>query len=258
MRSYRVVPASELLAAVRARRWGQRIPVAITFDDDLPCHLDHAAPILRDEGATATFFLTGIGLEGPGAFWWERLERAFDEGVIDSEGVRALTGLEPVPGATGARAFAPAIQQLPPPEKERVSQALLERLGGDPQDTGLRAGQIRQLADQGFEIGFHTRDHDELTSLGDDALERAMVEGRDAVERAAGRSLATIAYPHGAADERVATAAREAGYTAGFTTTSEAIDERTNPLLIGRLYPTYDSADRFALTLARALASTSR
>src|ERR671921_92824 len=36
---YRVVPLEELLGAVRRRRRGGRIPVALTFDDDLPEHL---------------------------------------------------------------------------------------------------------------------------------------------------------------------------------------------------------------------------
>ena len=258
IRAYRVVPASELMEAVRSRRRGERIPVAITFDDDLLCHIEDAAPILSEEGAPATFFLTGAGMDGPRSFWWERLERAFDEGAVDSADMRALAGVEPVPGATGARAYAPVIQALALPEKHRISQALLERLGGEPPDAGLRTEHIRQLADQGFEIGFHTREHHLLTGLDDGELELAMTAGRDALERAAGEPLTTIAYPHGGADERVAVAARAAGYAWGFTTTAEPVDERTDPLLIGRLYPTYDSADRFALTLGRALARASR
>ena len=61
-RHYHVVPASELLDAVRSRRRGQRFPVAITFDDDLAGHARDALPELQREGLTATFFLGGTSL----------------------------------------------------------------------------------------------------------------------------------------------------------------------------------------------------
>ena len=71
---------------------------------------------------------------------------------------------------------------------------------------------MRELARAGFEIGFHTRDHRPLPELTDDELARALVDGRAALEEAAGRRLRVLAYPHGSADERVAAAARSAGH----------------------------------------------
>src|SRR5215210_6123662 len=53
-RRYRLVRASELLAATAERRRGERIPVAITFDDDLPDYRKTVAPILSRWGTTAT------------------------------------------------------------------------------------------------------------------------------------------------------------------------------------------------------------
>ena len=85
-RGYRLVKASELLAACRTRRIGQRIPVAITFDDDLASHASVAMPILQNAGVPATFFLCGASLDRPFAFWWERLQVALDNGTLREVG----------------------------------------------------------------------------------------------------------------------------------------------------------------------------
>jgi len=44
-----------------------------------------------------------------------------------------------------------------------------------------------------------------------------------------------------------------AGFTTGFTTVPEAVRPETDPLLQGRLLPSFHSAGHFALQLARRL-----
>ncbi len=76
-----IVTSATLPHAVATRRAGGAIPVAITFDDDLPSHLTVVGSVLKQLGVVATFFLTGAGLEGARAMWWERLQLAFDRGI---------------------------------------------------------------------------------------------------------------------------------------------------------------------------------
>jgi peptidoglycan/xylan/chitin deacetylase (PgdA/CDA1 family) len=251
---YRPVPASELISAVHERRLGERIPVAVTFDDDLPSHLRIAMPILLRVGVPATFFVCGASLEGPHSFWWERLQYAFDREGPDA--VRDLLPSSPPRGGAAAptiREAARAIEGLPTDEKEEIGQRLLQRIGSDPPDAGLRAADLRALVENGFEIGFHTRGHPVLTNLSDDELKAALTEGREEIEAIAGDRLRLISYPHGKGDRRVAEAARSAGYLLGFTTEARAVHEGDDPRLIGRPYPSYAGVDRFALELARTL-----
>ncbi|MEA2403942.1 MAG: hypothetical protein QOE08_589, partial [Thermoleophilaceae bacterium] len=112
---HRLVPASRLPAAARMRRRGEPFPVAITFDDDLSSHAQHAASVLQRAGAPATFFLNGASLEGPHAFWWERLQRAVDRGV-------ALP--PPADGARPIRATGLLVEELPAAEREELSAKL--------------------------------------------------------------------------------------------------------------------------------------
>jgi peptidoglycan/xylan/chitin deacetylase (PgdA/CDA1 family) len=244
---YDVVPASELPAAVRARRRGQRFPVSVTFDDDLQSHRHVALPVLRRHSLTATFFVSGASLSAPHAFWWERLQHALDAQI-------SLANL--VPEGVAARSIgelATAIRDLPADERDEVAARLRAQLGPDPDDAGLRQRDVRALAEAGCEIGAHTLRHDYLPRLDEAALARAMTEGRDRLAAVASRPVRTIAYPHGAADARVAAAARKAGYGAGFTTRPAAVLAEDDPLLLGRLEPSFRSASRFALRLVLTL-----
>jgi len=123
-RWYRVVDSTELLVAVSSRRRGARFPVAITFDDDLPEHVRVALPILEREGLRATFFLCGASLDGPFAFWWERLQRAFDRDAGAAAAAVADGSREPPGTAPTVRKLAESIEQLSPVDREGVAARL--------------------------------------------------------------------------------------------------------------------------------------
>jgi peptidoglycan/xylan/chitin deacetylase (PgdA/CDA1 family) len=250
-RRYRLVSSAELLEAVRTRRRGQRFPVAVTFDDDLACHAQLSLPILERVGVPATFFLSGASLEEPFAFWWERLQRAFDEGIED---IPAVVGAE----GSGILELGQAIESMTPAERDAVSSRLAERLGPDPPDAGMRAADVRRLVAPGMTVGFHTRRHDPLASLPEEALEAALHEGRKELEEIVGRPLDVIGYPHGSADRRVAAAARTAGFRVGFAVNEDAVWPGSDPLLLGRVTPTYRSPGHFAVQLVLQLLSRSR
>jgi len=249
-RHYRLVPASELHEAVRARRRGQPFPVAVTFDDDLSSHARVAMPLLRQAGIPATFFVCGASLGGPYSFWWERLQRALDHGSLNAAERGALIGIG---GGSSIHEVAGAIQQLAPEERDEVARRLGEVVGPDPGESGLRAKDLRILVEAGFEVGFHTLRHDDLRALDDVALDAALTEGRSAIEDVTGKRPDLIAYPHGSADVREAAAARAAGYVGGFTMKTEAVGPATDPLLMGRVEPGYGSTSRFALELVLLL-----
>jgi peptidoglycan/xylan/chitin deacetylase (PgdA/CDA1 family) len=246
-RHYRLVPAGALHDAIRMRRRGERFPAAITFDDDLDCHATVALPILRRLGAPATFFLSGASLDAPHAFWWERLDRAVALGVGDPH---TLVGAPP----GNLREVGLFVEELDPEERDAVAGRLGQAVGPDPPESGIRRDAVRALSEAGMSVGFHTLRHDALTLLTDDQLRRGLVDGRTELERAAAAPVDTIGYPHGRADARVAAAAGAVGFRAGFTTRHEAITPATDPLLQGRVGPSFHSAGALALELAFIIA----
>ena len=248
-RRYRIVDARDLLEATRRRRRGERFPVAITFDDDVASHASLALPALGRADARATFFLSGASLDRPLSYWWERLQRAFDGRLED---LPELVGV-----STGAtlHELALAIEYMSPEERAAVAARLEEQLGPDPDDAGMREQDVRRLVEAGMTIGFHTRRHDALLWLPDDALDAALRDGREELERVVGHALDVIAYPHGHADDRVAEAARATGFLIGFGVADEAVWPDSHHLLQGRITPTYRSAGHFAIQLVLELLS---
>jgi peptidoglycan/xylan/chitin deacetylase (PgdA/CDA1 family) len=258
-RHYRMVPASGLLEAVRSRRRGQRFPLSITFDDDLASHIHHALPALRRAGLPATFFIGGHTLGKPQPFWWEDLQRAVDDRLVEPQSVPhvAEEDLRAALARSPKAIFrvAATIEELEGPKRNETAAALRAAVGDPPADDGLRAADINALGAAGLEIGFHTLRHEALPALPDANLEQALTEGRDALAAVTGTPLDLISYPHGKADERVAEAARAAGFRLGFTTKRSPVTPEADPLLLPRIPPAL-SAAKTALRVARAVASS--
>jgi peptidoglycan/xylan/chitin deacetylase (PgdA/CDA1 family) len=240
-RRYAVVSPSALPSATTARRRGDRVPVAITFDDDTHSHIDEALPALASNGIVAAFFVAGWSLHADGRPWWELLQLAVDHGRLEPELAE--------PGAL--KRYGREVEELPADERRSLERRLADLTDDLPLDEGLDRTELAVLAAH-HEVGFHTRAHDRLSRLDDDHLARALTDGRDTLAEAIGRPIESIAYPHGDADHRVAGAVRAAGYTLGFAGRNRALTAADDRLLLPRLDPSHASLGMFALTLARA------
>lgn len=248
-RAYRVVPAAELHEAVRRRRRYQRFPVAITFDDDLLSHVTFALPLLKDHGVTATFFLCGA-FEDSGGFWWEHLQAATDRGLV-GQLERIVPGAATIADRPGAiHEIAAEVERQPPTARRTIARALAELVGGPAPGSLLRPTDVRALAGEEMEIGFHTREHHALPTLTQRELEDALVAGRTSLAGVAGQPLRVFAYPHGKAGAREAAAARATGFTSAFATAPTAVTPESDPFLLGRIEPSFISPSHFALRLA--------
>lgn len=238
-RHLQVVPASDLVAAVGGRRRGERLPVAITFDDDLTSHVEQAVPALRRAGVPATFFLDGMADE-PRPYWWRRLQRLVDDGRLAD----ACRALELDPASPLARVVAECESRGP--DAARALTAAMP----DADDGLLTAQQIKELA-AAADVGLHPRGHARMTSLADDGLDGALDAAR--LRSLTAQPITSVAYPHGAADQRVAAAARRAGFTAGFTTEGVAVRDGDDPLLLPRITVGAATGAQLALLLVRGL-----
>jgi peptidoglycan/xylan/chitin deacetylase (PgdA/CDA1 family) len=93
--------------------------------------------------------------------------------------------------------------------------------------------ELAELRELGWEVGSHTVTHPRLPDIDSRELQRELGLSRETIERRLG-SCETLAYPYGAADERVAAAAAEAGYLAACTLTgAHRVDERFRRSRVG-------------------------
>jgi peptidoglycan/xylan/chitin deacetylase (PgdA/CDA1 family) len=251
-RYYRVVPASELPTAVASRRPGQRIPVAITFDDDDHTHPTKAARLLHEARLTATFFVNAESPDKPRPLWWQQLQRAWDERAIDNE-LLDMVGLPPGPERHRLGLIGSAITQLRPEQRESVRRALRDRIGDDSTLNGLSRKEIGELAAGGFELGCHTARHDFLPVLTPEALDESVRSGRDAIEEVAGRPVRVFAYPSGGWDAAARDAVERACYSAAFTADGGVVTPDSDRLALPRVSPPTGNIAELSYVLGRTL-----
>lgn len=140
--------------------------VAITFDDGSETDLLSAAPILRQAGFNATFFITS--------------------------------------GRLGTQGY-------------------------------LSPAQLRDLRQQGFEIGCHSMTHPYLTDLDEKGLRREIVDSKAQLEQILGQSVDHFSCPGGRCDSRVVAIAKDAGYITLSTSRIEENSSATDHFALGRV-----------------------
>jgi serine/threonine protein kinase len=105
---------------------------------------------------------------------------------------------------------------------------------GDPQHANrnelsnnlplLSNSQLKLLRDEGWEIGFHTSTHPDLSSLTPAECEAEIVDGKRAFEKTLGSDVTYFAYPRGMYNNQIVEVVKKAGFTAAFTVDSGLID----------------------------------
>lgn len=81
----------------------------------------------------------------------------------------------------------------------------------------MNASQIRELRTQGFSFHSHTRNHADLPTLDDNALQDQLAGSREDLQDLLGEAVDYLAYPYGRYDDRELQAAQAAGYRAAFS-----------------------------------------
>ena len=233
-----LVTIDEVLAFDSRAGDRKRPAVALTFDDDLPSHVEHALPVLRELGVPAAFFLSGRLLHGLGPYWFQQLEA-----LLVAHGTQRTAALLRVPEAhTGSLA---QICQGNVDLRRRVS----ELAAGVSTPAVLERDAIASLGAAGMTVGFHTVEHDVLPDLDDPALESAVSRGREDLAAVARAAVRYFAYPHGKADTRSAMAVRRAGFSAAFTGRPQPVREGNDVHRLGRWEPGPLGVDDLLATL---------
>ena len=235
-----LVTIDDVLASDRPPAGSRKRPtVALTFDDDLPSHAEHALPLLREAGVPATFFLSGRVLHGLGSYWFQQLEA-----LLIAYGERrtaALLGLPEVRIGSLARTC----------EENVALRRRLSELAADISTPAvLGRDAIAAFGTAGMTVGCHTVEHDVLPALDDPALENAVSRGREELAAASGAAIRFFAYPHGKADTRSAVAVRRAGFSAAFTGRPQPIRSGDDVHRLGRWEPGPLGVDDLLIAMA--------
>ena len=138
------------------------------------------------------------------------------------------------------------------PPRENAANALFAGLEArDPARELATGDELRQMAENGIEIGSHTISHSALDAADPEEIAREVCVSKDEIEQRFGKPVRFFAYPYGRLNEAVRDAVAEAGYKAACSTRSGFNNAGTDPFILRRLevYGT-DSLWRFGLKLA--------
>ncbi|MEU9345678.1 polysaccharide deacetylase family protein [Streptomyces sp. NPDC048278] len=102
-------------------------------------------------------------------------------------------------------------------------------------DAMLDWDQVRELADNGCEIGGHSHTHPQLDQLDDDRLRTELVHSREIVTDELGAPPPSFAYPYGYSSRRVRQAVRDAGYAQALAVGNGLARRRQGPFALQRV-----------------------
>ncbi len=108
---------------------------------------------------------------------------------------------------------------------------------GGPMAPLASALELRQLMSLGWEIGYHTRRHEALTTLTDDEIRSDMSEGMATLTAAIGAPVHTFAYPFSRQDERVRAVMVDTPFTGIFAAGSPFASPASPREAIERVFP---------------------
>ena len=247
-RRHRIVSVGEMVQQMRSRRGVDPRNVAITLDDGYEDNYRNAFPILREHGATATFYVTTGTVADARVPWTVALRRAIR--LCDRPGMSlSFLGERSIDLSTDAKKEATikmitgVVKRCKLDEIESILAEVHEETGSR---TDLRArrimmnwDEIREMHGAGMTIGAHTHSHYNLPSLDTSDVAQEVVASRRDIEEALQASVEHFAYPNGRTDRhcdaRVAKLVAVAGFESAVTSLSGPVSHRFSEYCIPRL-----------------------
>ncbi len=257
-----VLPLSE---AVKRLREGTLPSSAacITFDDGYADNLTVAAPILKELGLPATFFIT-VGAVEQGIMWNDLVI----EGIRQARGDLDLKDIgyghhRLVDEAAQRDSVRRVISQLkyqPLEERLSIAKRIFSRAASDeaPPRLMMTEEQVSELCVLGFDIGAHTVNHPILMELPQDDARREIEASRDWVTSVTGRPPESFAYPNGRPNtdfnSEHESMVREAGFSLAVSTRWSSATSTSSQFSLPRIAPWEQQRLGFWLRLAKTTA----
>ena len=192
------------------------IQFAVTLDDGYEDNYLVAAPILKKLGIPATFYVVSDFVGTDRLFWWEQVADMMHHSQRNALDLRAV-----IPGLCRQDEEIPVLPLANAAERDRAYGQLcsrirhgqhtdiashLERLANyfsvAVRQEGRRYAlmnwtQLRELVQQGFEIGGHTASHCNVVGADKDLLQQELVSSVRHIEEKIDSPVESFAYPYG-------------------------------------------------------------
>lgn len=178
--------------------------VMLTFDDGYRELFSEIRPLLLKHGVAGTFFVSTGFIDNRNMYYRNKVSLCIEE-ILKSGRNRRFDRLEKINRASGRKfkkpkAFARWIKSLKSFEEDMIDQicSILEidiREYLKKHRPYLTSDEVKQLVSDGFTIGAHGRLHHRLDLLGEDDLEKEIVDSCREIMNLTGRDHLPFAFP---------------------------------------------------------------
>lgn len=272
---FELMTVADLVKRVRARDKDDTIPLAISFDDGYRSVRESAFPVLQAAGVAATVYVPSAYVDTERRYWWLVVSQLFAEANstmlntlageiaklnLDDELIERIrqVNLESAEGRIWGRArVALRVDKLGEERRRQVIElmtGMIDLTQLSAQTLVLQSDELRELTAAGWEVGAHTANHTELTSVAGETALAELTRDREALPGMTGAEISGVAYPYGRHGKATAALAREAGYDYAVTTQAAAVTPATGPHMVPRLSIGLDpTLPQFAWLIYRTL-----
>ncbi len=267
-RHYNVIRCEDLASWLQGQCDLPPRAALITFDDGYGDNFTYAYTVLQDLGLSATIFLcTGhIGTDVP--FYWDLAAYCFAHAQMNGAEL-PLMGLAEWKDAASRDRLEKQWVERAKRRSEGERNAALEELArvldvhiptGAFNELYLNWDQVRELSNNGIEMGAHTVSHPILAAISLDRARNEVAASKERIEAEIGKPVTSFAYPNGGQEDLspgVIDMLRGTGLELAFTLMPGPTGYstvRSAPFAIRRIFVSrLDTLDRFAAKLAGAL-----
>jgi peptidoglycan/xylan/chitin deacetylase (PgdA/CDA1 family) len=179
-------------------------PLLITFDDGYIDNYTVAYPMLREFGLPATIFVTAGFIGGKRLFWWDRIayivKKTARKSISLDRPVEISLDIESFDDRQEcARRVIKLAKTIPEDAKEELIGELSRQLNVTPPDGEadyvMSWEQLREMNEQGIEIGAHSVNHPIFSNVDDRRLGEEVAYSRKLIEEKVGAEVITFGSP---------------------------------------------------------------
>ena len=201
--------------------------LAITFDDGQLDNLQYGLPVLDEFNFKATFYIPTLNIDEANILWHDRIGYCTLAARNQGEKVMQKTlelaqiyGIPANPTSPFENHIIEHSKRISPEKRVQFIAALESMLKTSAPEWGrlMTWDEIRQMHQQGHELGSHSMSHALMPQCNDQELKEETVESKRRLEAELDAEVFSFCYPNGDCDARSAEAARLADYQNAVTT----------------------------------------
>jgi len=229
-REFRVLSLADIIDRMQQGKGVEPLTIAITFDDGYRDNYIFAHPIIKKYRLPSTLFIA-TGFIGTDLLMWnDRLAWAVKNSqqkrIVCQFGQRelALSLRTEEDRLTSLNTMLEELKPLPEAEKQKLLERIIEALQNkkpQPAELMLDWLSIRNMAQEGWDIGSHTVSHQILTKVDRCRAAEELKLSKEVIENKLQRTVGLCAFPNGKRTDfnsTIKAMAKEVGYQAAVTT----------------------------------------